>query len=169
MKVKRVNVKNPTKRRMGDVMAEIRESIKRSQEEAAKRAGKSQQTISRLEQLETFNDDDYAIAEKALGVDRDYIDNWQGNTGTMIVHHIQDQGQAAYNQRNYVNTAEALLKQVEEIKAMYKEQIDLLKDMLQSKDADIAKLEARIDKLEALIAEKDQEIKALLAKLNGSK
>ncbi len=169
MKVKRVNVSNPTKKRMGDVMAEIRESIKRSQEEAAKRAGKSQQTISRLEQLETFNDDDYAIAEKALGVDRDYIDNWHGNSGTMIVHHIQDQGQAAYNQRNYTNTAEALLKQVEEIKAVYKEQLDFLKGLLKGKDADIVALRLRIDKLEALIAEKDEIIKDLLARLNNIK
>ncbi len=157
----------------GSRIAFLRRLFKLTQNDMGQGSGYSQQDISDFEAQAVIIDEALVRLLKPLDITLErFKDMDEGVMGQMVFNMAGNQsaiGHFGHGNTNQVNPIEELLKQVEEIKAVYKEQIDMLKDMLQSKDADIAKLEARIDKLEALIAEKDQEIKALLAKLSGSK
>ncbi len=168
-KIKNVNMSNSKKRPMGQIAAEIRDSIGLSQEEFGSRMGKSQQTVSRLEQKKEFTEEEFQDVLESLEVTRDFFERWQGNPRSFTINNYQNHGQGGYVNNNFVNPMEELLKQFEELKAVYKEQIEFFKELLKGKDADIAALQARIDKLETLIIEKDQQIKDLLAKLNNTK
>ncbi|MBC9797854.1 helix-turn-helix domain-containing protein [Sinomicrobium weinanense] len=103
---------NPTKKRMGVTMAEIRESIGLNQEELGHRMGKSQQTVSRLEQQEAFTEAEFEEVLEALEVKRPFFERWKGNSGSMTVHHIQDHGKAFGNNhfQNCFNVPERILE-----------------------------------------------------------
>ncbi len=171
-KTKKVTVNTQREHHMGDTMTQIRNNVRLSQEDVAQRLGKSQQTVSHLEQSEQFADEVLEEVVKALGVTVEYFKNYKPPYSGFTVHHIQDNGQANnYGYIQHFNPMTEMLKAHEENKQLFREKEELFKSMLAGKDTEIAELRAELLMLKAQLAEQDKQIKILQELLgnNGKK
>lgn len=159
---------------LGYRLAVVRNTCEMTQQYVADALGLAgQQAVSEIEKRRHLTDQELEPFAVLFKVSVHYIKTFNINTmGKTIVNvhpNAQSHGNSSYVGTNNFQPTDEILKQAEETKAVLREQIGFLKDMLQSKDANIAKLEARLDKQDALIVEKDEIIKDLLTRLNNTK
>jgi len=125
----------PSNNNIGRKIGRIREMRGIKQEALAAELGVSQQTVSRMEQSETIEDDVLEKVAKILGVTKEAIDNFSDDA---VVNYFNNTFHGSNHGPFYhctFNPLDKLLEMVEENKKLYerlvqaeKEKNDLLKD-----------------------------------------
>ncbi|EHQ26604.1 helix-turn-helix domain-containing protein [Mucilaginibacter paludis] len=125
----------PSNNHIGRKIGRIRELRGIKQEVLAAELGVSQQTVSRMEQSETIEDDVLEKVAKILGVSKEAIDNFSEDA---VVNYFNNTFHGSNHGPFYhctFNPLDKLLEMVEENKKLYerllaseKEKLDLLKD-----------------------------------------
>jgi len=125
----------PSNNHIGRKIGRIREMRGIKQETLAAKLGVSQQTVSRMEQSETIEDDVLEKVAKILGVTKEAIDNFSDDA---VVNYFNNTFHGSNHGPFYhctFNPLDKLLEMVEENKKLYerlvqaeKEKNDLLKD-----------------------------------------
>lgn len=125
----------PSNNHIGRKISRIRELRGIKQETLANELGLSQQTVSRLEQSETIEDDVLAKVANILGVTSDAIKNF---TEEGVINYFNTFNDNSFNNGAYnafgcnFNPIEKLMAVIEENKNLYDEKVALLERLLQS-------------------------------------
>ena len=127
----------PSNNHIGRKISRIRELRGIKQETLANELGLSQQTVSRLEQSETIEDDVLAKVANILGVSPEAIRNFSdeaifNNINTFHDNSSLNDYSSLFNYQCTFNPIDKILELVEENKKLYSEKVDLLERLLQA-------------------------------------
>ncbi|RNL86685.1 XRE family transcriptional regulator [Sinomicrobium pectinilyticum] len=117
------------KNHIGRKIGRIRELKGIKQLDLAERLGISQQTLSRIEQSETVEDEKLKEVAQALGVTKEAIENFSEDKALNIIgntYHVDNS--SAVNYGCTFNPLDKLMEVVEENKRLYKELLKAEKD-----------------------------------------
>jgi transcriptional regulator with XRE-family HTH domain len=115
----------PSNNHIGRKIGRIREMRGIKQETLATELGVSQQTVSRMEQSETIEDDVLEKVAKALGVPAEAIKNFNDEAVINFIANTYNDNAASYG--HYYN-----FSPIDKIVALYDEKVALLERLLES-------------------------------------
>ena len=122
----------PSNTHIGRKISRIRELRGIKQEHLASELGVSQQTVSRMEQAETIEDDVLEKVAGILGVSPEAIKNYSDEA---VIYNIQNNYEGSNNhgaQSNYGNYGTFYFNPIEKIVELYDEKVALLERLLQA-------------------------------------
>ncbi|WP_158991121.1 helix-turn-helix domain-containing protein [Mucilaginibacter sp. L196] len=117
----------PSNTHIGRKICRIRELRSIKQEHLASELGVSQQTVSRMEQAETIEDDVLEKVAGILGVSSEAIKNYSDEA---VIYNIQNNYEGSVS--NYSGIYNCTFNPIEKIVELYDEKVALLERLLQS-------------------------------------
>ncbi|AMR32729.1 transcriptional regulator [Mucilaginibacter sp. PAMC 26640] len=133
----------PSNTHIGRKISRIRELRGIKQEHLASELGVSQQTVSRMEQAETIEDEVLEKVAVILGVSSEAIKNYSDEA---VIYNIQNNYEGSNNhgaQSNYGNHGTFYFNPIEKIVELYDEKVLLLERLLQSEKEKVELLRSR--------------------------
>ncbi|GAC1314576.1 MAG: helix-turn-helix transcriptional regulator [Mucilaginibacter sp.] len=121
----------PANSHIGRKISRIRELRGIKQEILAAELGVSQQTVSRMEQSESIEDDVLAKVAGVLGVSAEAIKNYSDEA---VIYNIQNnyEGSILNHSSNYQYNHQCTFNPIEKIVELYDEKVALLERLLQA-------------------------------------
>ncbi|HEY8781187.1 MAG TPA: helix-turn-helix transcriptional regulator [Mucilaginibacter sp.] len=119
----------PTSTHIGRKVSRIRELRGIKQEHLAAELGVSQQTVSRMEQSETIEDEVLAKVACVLGVSAEAIKNYSDEA---VIYNIQNnyEGSTLNHSPNYQYNHQCTFNPIDKIVELYNEKVTLLERLL---------------------------------------